>query len=439
MKNLFDNSLILALAVAMLVFAQASSAQTSPAFVLAWGEYGSGPGQFGNDPLGIAVDTADNVYVGDSGNHRVQKFTSTGVYLTEWGSHGTGDGQFMGYLAVAVDDSFNVYVIDFISEYVQKFTSTGVFLLRWGGPSSGFPGEPGKFDTPTGIAVDDSFNVYTAENIPDRVQKFTSMGEFITLWGQTGSGEGSLNFPYGVAAGPDGKVIVGDSGNHRIQTFTTVGDFVQTWGWGVSTGTPTFERCTSGCRSGIPGNGNGQFNIRTTVAVDSSTVYVADWDNHRVQYFSGDNASYLGQWGRNGSGNEEFNAPSGIALDTLGYIYVADRWNHRIQKFEPLPPVSVEPSGVGHQPVPLPPFPNPSSGSFTFTVMMPQMGVPSVAVVDVRGRVVRRIPSGMLAAGQHLFHWDGRDGHGQPAATGFYLILIKTHDSTWSQKILVRR
>ncbi len=440
MKSLFDNSiriLALVLAAVMLLSPQTVSAQTPPPFLVAWGTPGSGPGQFGDDPLGIAVDHAGNVYVGDSGNNRVQKFTSTGVYLTEWGAFGTGDGQFTGYLTVAVDDSNNIYVADFLSERVQKFTDVGVYLMQWGGPSTGFPGEPGKFDTLAGIAVDDSFNVYTNENIPDRVQKFTSVGVFLTLWGQSGSAEGELNFPDGVAVSTDGKVTVSDSGNFRMETFSTAGAFVQMWGWGVSDGTPTFQRCTSGCRSGIPGNGDGQFGIMTYVAVDrSSRVYVADSQNDRIHLFTPDGL-FLLTWGSRGSGEGEFFGPSGIAVDRDGNVYVADRLNHRIQKFGPVT-MGIEPTEAPRLLL-LRPFPNPSTGSFAFTVVMPQTGAASVAVVDVQGRLVRHIQSGALAAGQHTFHWDGRDGRGQPAATGLYVFLISRNGSTSSQKIMLYR
>src|SRR5882762_1405082 len=88
--------------------AVASTAPTTPAFVLAWGNNGSAPAQF-SSPDGVATDALGNVYVADTGNHRVQKFDRLGNFITQWGSTGTGDGQFTLPLGAAVDAAGNVY------------------------------------------------------------------------------------------------------------------------------------------------------------------------------------------------------------------------------------------------------------------------------------------------------------------------------------------
>ena len=128
------------------------------------------------NPTGIAVDNNGNVYIADSWNDRIQKFTSDGHFITKWGTRGSGDGQFRSPTGIAVDNLGNVYVADFSNDRIQKFTSDGHFITKWGTRGSG----DGQFQFPTGIAVDNDGNVYIADSWNDRIQKFTSDGHFIT-------------------------------------------------------------------------------------------------------------------------------------------------------------------------------------------------------------------------------------------------------------------
>lgn len=89
-------------------------------FVGSWGDSGTGNGQF-SSPHSIAVDGSGNLYVTDTGNHRVQKFSSGGAYLTQWGAQGAGDGQFFYPAGVALDAGGNVYVADTANDRIQKF------------------------------------------------------------------------------------------------------------------------------------------------------------------------------------------------------------------------------------------------------------------------------------------------------------------------------
>src|SRR5712692_485152 len=100
--------LLLAAALAF-VLSTPSRAQ-APTFITAWGSFGTGNTQF-KTPVGVAVDTHGNVYVADSNNNRIQKFTSNGDYITQWGNLGSGDGQFGvdSPAGVAVDLAGNVY------------------------------------------------------------------------------------------------------------------------------------------------------------------------------------------------------------------------------------------------------------------------------------------------------------------------------------------
>ncbi len=184
------------------------------------------------------------------------------------------------------------------------------FDTMWGEPGDG----NGQFFSPYGVAVDSAGNVFIADRSNDRIQKFTSNGVYLTGWGD-------FNWPIGVALDiNNGNVYVADSGNDRIQKFTANGTFVVKWG--------EF------------GAGDGQFDDPCGVAVDKDgNVYVADSRNNRIQIFSlsydeFDNPIYtLVKILDKGVNNEALLNPIGVAVDSLGNIYVAENNAQRIQKF----------------------------------------------------------------------------------------------------------
>lgn len=243
-------------------------------FVAKWGSNGAGNGQFAEEgPEGIATH-AGNVYVADrgsplsTGNFRVQKFTSTGGFITAWGGNGSGDTQFLGPRGLATDRAGSVYVADYPTasfdfHRVKKYGTTGAFITKWGTFGIG----DGQFREPNGVATDATGNVYVADSGNDRVQKFTSTGAFVTRWGSSGAGNGAFQYPCGVAADSAGGVYVTDADADNLQKFTSAGGFVTTWGGS--------------------GSGAGQFSDPCGVATDAlGSVYVVDVSNHRIQKFT---------------------------------------------------------------------------------------------------------------------------------------------------------
>jgi NHL repeat-containing protein len=277
------------------------------AFALKWGTTGSGDGQL-IAPAGVARDASGNVYVADSGNDRVQKFSATGTFLAKFGTSGAGNGQFTSPGGVAVDGSGNIYVADTANNRIQKLTSAGAFVTAWG--TSGT--NDGEFDSPTAVAVDGSGNVFVVDSNNNRVQKFTSGGTFVSTWGVGGSANGEFASPFGIGTDASGNVYVADAGNNRIQKFSGTGTFVTTWG--------------------NLGTGDGEFVGTAGVAADASFVYASDLGNNRIQKFS-PTGTYLDKGGFPGSANGEFSTPAGIVADGSGGVYVADYGNDRIQKF----------------------------------------------------------------------------------------------------------
>ena len=215
-----------------------------------------------NSPSDIAIDNNGNVYVVDTGNHRIQKFTSDGNFVLKWGSNGTGDGQFSSPYGIAVDSSNYVYVADSGNHRIQKFTSDGNFVLKWGSNGTG----DGQFSSPYGIAVDSSNYIYVVDNWNHRIQKFTSDGTFVLKLGSNGTNNGQFNYPEGIAVDSSNYVYVVENWNHRIQKFTSDGTFV--------------------LKFGNLGSEKGEFNFPCDLTVDiNGNIYVVDTGNNRIQKF----------------------------------------------------------------------------------------------------------------------------------------------------------
>ncbi len=185
-------------------------------FITMWGEKGEDQGEF-DHPFGIAVDQEGNLYVSDQWNHRIQKFTSDGVFILAWGEKGYQKAQFDNPRAIAIDNSGMVYVADTTNHRIQKFTSAGKFILMWGSYGT----EQGQFKNPRGITVDSNGNVYVSDAENCNVQKFTSDGKFLEMWGTFGSSPGQMKYPKGIEIDNSGKIMVCDAKNDRIQIFKT--------------------------------------------------------------------------------------------------------------------------------------------------------------------------------------------------------------------------
>jgi DNA-binding beta-propeller fold protein YncE len=196
------------------------------------------------------------------------------------------------------------------------------FLRAWGGGGSA----PGLFISPDMVAIDARGQVYVADRQNDRVEQFDYRGHLLSILGSGGSGPGQFHGPRGVAVDGLGDLYVADSGNNRIEKFDPRGHLLGVWGRGGG--------------NGSAGTGPGQFSDPRGIATDSAgDLYVADHGNNRVQKLAPD-GRVLVIWGRHGgdgsggTGDGEFNRPRGVAVDRFGNIYVADKENNRIQKFD---------------------------------------------------------------------------------------------------------
>ena len=217
-------------------------------------------GTRGAKPGGVAVDGEGNVLVADTGNHRIQKFTAEGQFLTAVGTKGIRPLQFTKPSDIAISDK--VYVVDSGNHRVQVLNPDLTFSHTFGKKGSG----KGQFEAPGAIACDSTGKAYVTDMDNYSIQVFTAEGKFLRMFGKRGRGRGELDWPAGIAIDTSGIVYVSDGSNDRVSLFTSEGQFVTSFGRG--------------------GNGPGEFSLPAGLAIDSSGVlYVCDRWNNRVQLF----------------------------------------------------------------------------------------------------------------------------------------------------------
>jgi DNA-binding beta-propeller fold protein YncE len=184
------------------------------------GEYGKDAGQM-IWPSALALDSDDNLYLGDDFLHRITVYDSDGNLKSTWGTKGSGDGEFDGPSGLLFDSEDNLIVVDHRNHRVQRYTREGEFMSAWGSYGDG----DGQFNLPWGIAQDGEGNLYIADWRNDRIQKFTSDGEFLAKFGSSGNGDGQFNRPSGVGVDSHGNMYVADWGNQRVQVLDSAGVF----------------------------------------------------------------------------------------------------------------------------------------------------------------------------------------------------------------------
>ena len=132
-----------------------------------FGSQGSGNGQF-NSPCDIACDSAGDVYVSDTGIHRIQVFTPDGCYLRQFGEEGSGPGELNGPIGICIDSADIVFVGELHNQRISVLTTDGEWIKCFGCEGSG----PGQFDGVFGMTVDHSGVLYVSDYGNKRVYLF---------------------------------------------------------------------------------------------------------------------------------------------------------------------------------------------------------------------------------------------------------------------------
>lgn len=277
-----------------------------------------------NAPRSLAFAKDGSAYIADSRNHRIVHVDSQGNVMNEWGTFASSDtapaapGSFNEPWGIAAGPDGSVYVSDTWNHRVQKFTANGKFITQWGVFGQG--DTPDSLYGPRGLAVDAEGRVYLTDTGNKRIVVFDSNGNYITQFGGAGFDPGKFDEPVGVAVDKNGTVYVVDTWNQRVQTFTPIEtdgalSFIPNKQWDVY------------------GWFGQSLENKPFIAVNNDLhVFITDPDGFRVMEFD-PNGELVRTWGDFGDNASSFGLPSGIAVDNDGHVWVTDSVYNRMMRF----------------------------------------------------------------------------------------------------------
>jgi DNA-binding beta-propeller fold protein YncE len=255
-------------------------------------------------PEAVSTDVLGDVFVADTGNHRVVQFDPDGRRVFELGGYGWGEGELSRPTDVCAREGFRLFVVDAGNERIQQFdirdrTPEGtVFPFQEG---QGLLGE--ELVRPRHMDLDAEGRVYVSDELCHCVWIFTPTGQLAMQLGGLGDAPTRFRSPAGVAVGRKGRVYVVDAGNRRVQVFDSIGNYLGAWGG------PKQDVLVE--PAGID------------VAEDGG-VWVADVGAASVRLFTPDGIEVF-SFGGEGDGPGRFRAPVDVAAGPRGRVWVVDR------------------------------------------------------------------------------------------------------------------
>ncbi len=309
-----------------------------------------------NSPAAVTFDSAGNLYIADTANHRIRKVTASGTITTAAGTGAagySGDGgpgvkaQLNSPAGLTADADGNVYIADSGNDRIRKLLPDGTLITIAGNGNASFFGDGGPSNSaslhnPHGIFSAGGGHIYIADTGNQRIRELLPNGIIITVAGNGGQGPGGdggpataaqLNLPTGVTLDAAGNIYIADQGNNRVRMVTPDGT-ISTFAGSASYGLGDGGSATAAA-----------LNAPASVAVDpAGNVYVADSGNNRVREISGGTiTTFAGTgdccYGGDGgpAASAQVNSPLGLLVDSSGRVYVADTGNNAVRLIQPAP------------------------------------------------------------------------------------------------------
>jgi sugar lactone lactonase YvrE len=413
---------------------------------------GTGSGARFNNPTGIAVDAAGNVYVSELTNSDIRKITPAGAVSTLAGTvlvQGSNDGagavaSFKQPSGLAVDSAGTVYVADTGNHLIRKVTAAGVVTTLAGSGIAGSAdglGAAASFNSPNSVTVDATGNVYVADTNNHTIRKITPAGLVSTLAGianspgyaNSGAGFSLFAFPRAVAMAPSGNIHVLDAGNSAIRIVTPAGvvsalvvpgpDLGPAQGIAVDGAGVTYVAgynedtiktiSPAGVIARLAGTtfvvgitdgpeASALFNLPIGLAINAAgTLYVADQQNQTIRTISSGTVATLAGLASDFGGNDgtggaaRFDFPEGVVVDGAGNAYIADTNNQTVRKITPAGVVTTL-AGTAGVSGSTDGLGRAASFDFPFGIAVDDAGV--VYVAESANNTIRRItPAGLVS------------------------------------------
>ncbi len=276
------------------------------------GEYGA--------PMASTIDSQGDVWAmglatAEGGPGLVEEYSASGALL-----HKIPTGSCLP-TGISANRSGDVWVSEVLCAKLQEYNSEGKLVRQF------FASHNSETSFPGAVAQDHSGNVFDLNLVigKEHIWEFSEKGAFEREFASPGTGTGQLDVPRGLATDTAGDLWIADTGNNRLDEFSPAGAFMKSVGFGVADGKAEAEVCTTSCRAGIAGSGEGQLDRPVGVTVDASGhVFAADSLNSRIVEFSGESGAYIGQLGGTGTTPAGLQEPNSVSVAPSGSLWVSD-------------------------------------------------------------------------------------------------------------------